>query len=129
MHHSIEVLDDLPVLIVRFEEGFGGSEDIKAYVHDLGQAYDSLEKKVYNITDTRNLSLTFDKVMEFLRVSMRDNQNLTRHPMKLGNIVVTSSSFYQAIIKGLRSATFGNMNIQVFESLDEALNWVRTQAA
>ncbi len=129
MNHTITVMDDLPVLLVQFERAFGSSEDIETYVNTLQEAYDALEKKVYNITDTRNLSLSFDKVMEFLRVSMRSNTSLTNHPMKLGNIVITSSGFYQAIITGLRSATFGNMNIQVFDSVDEALAWVREQAA
>lgn len=129
MKHSIEVMTDLPVVIVQFEEGFGSAEDIQAYVEEIGQTYETLDKKVYNITDTTNLNLTFDKVMEFLRVSMRSDYNLASHPMKLGNIVITTSTFYNAVIKGLRSASFGNMNIEVFDSVDAALKWVRERAA
>ncbi|MCA9915883.1 MAG: hypothetical protein KC496_21160, partial [Anaerolineae bacterium] len=66
MNHRITVMPDLPVLLVEFEEGFGTSEDIEAYVETLQEAYDNLDKKVYNITDTRSLQLSFDKVMEFL---------------------------------------------------------------
>ncbi len=129
MKYKIEVLSDLPVLITSFEEDFGSTEDIESYIAELVATYDSLDHKVYAITDTTNLKLTFDKVMEFLRVALRTDENLNRHPNKIGNIVITTSNFYQAVIKGLRTASFGNMQLEVFDSRESALSWVRDQAA
>jgi len=129
MNYSVEVLSDLPVMLVRFEAAFGTAEDIESYIQEVKSVYSNLDRKVYDLTDVTKLDLSFVKVMEFLRVVLRSENRIPENSMRLGSVVITTSHFQRAMIKGLRSATFGNIQIEVFDSLDAALTWVRAQAA
>ncbi|MCA9915146.1 MAG: hypothetical protein KC496_17445 [Anaerolineae bacterium] len=128
MNYSIEILNDPRVMHVTMHEGFQ-QEDFADHVRDVWRTLDSLEEPLYQIIDIRGVELSFDDVMEFLRVAVRGEHPLPSHPMNRGNLVVTDSRLYQLVIKGLRTASFGNISIHAYESLDAALHWVYRQAA
>ncbi len=128
MNYSIEILQDPHVMHVVMHEGFQQA-DFEAHVQDVWRTLDSLEEPLYQIIDIRAVMLEFDAVMEFLRIAVRGDKALPNHPMNRGNLVVTDNRLYQLVIQGLRTASFGNISIYAYNSLDAALDWVRKQAA
>lgn len=126
MNYSITLLEDPSVLMIRIAEDFSKA-DFEAHIKDVRAVFATLENPLYQIVDVRSVNLGFDDVMAFLHMSVRSEESITPHPMNLGNLIVTKNRFYQLVIQGLSKATFGAVRIQVFEAVDEALEWVRAQ--
>ncbi|MDX1995102.1 MAG: hypothetical protein SF029_22160 [bacterium] len=129
MSYSIEHFPELSVVVIDFGEDFGSVEEITAFASELNRLYNALSAPVYQIADVSRMKLDFEQAMDVIRLTVRSDKSIMKHPNNKGVVVVTTSRFYQLMIKGLNSAAFGMLKLQVFESLDAAMTWAREQAA
>jgi hypothetical protein len=126
MSYTVEILPALPVVLVTFGADFSGSEEINTYSSEMYDLFESLSEPVYIIVNVTDLNLNFDSALEFVQVSLRSDKSIARHQNIIETLVVTHSRFYQLMIKGLNTATFGNFSVKVFSSMKQALDWVQS---
>jgi hypothetical protein len=130
MAYKLELLADLPVLLLEFGDD-SAFEDLPME-KALDEVYDALEtaqSPLYHIVDTRNLKMTFNDIITSIQIGVKGGKATLKHPNLRQLIVISQSKAVAMATKGLNSVTFGNINTLVFESLEEALSYVRSQAA
>jgi hypothetical protein len=129
MSYTIEQFPELSLIVVSFGEDFGSIEETHRFVDELYDIYNGLPAPVHLIADVSRMKLDFEQAMDVIRLTVRGEKSLKKHPNNKGVVVVTTSRFYQLMIKGLNTAAFGMLKLQVFESMDAAMAWAREQAA
>ncbi|MEM6530801.1 MAG: hypothetical protein AAF653_21065, partial [Chloroflexota bacterium] len=68
-------------------------------------------------------------ILKGATIATREEKPVFQHPMIEHLVFVTTNRALQMAAKGLNTATFGNVSIDVFETLDEALAFARHDAA
>ena len=129
MSFTVEKRDDISAIIITFHTDFGGGRQIKRYVSEIVDLLDNCDGPVYQIVDSADLKLSFNDVMLMIKEAVTNKQVISNHPNSKGIVIVTNKRFYKMAAKGLNTRSFGHLKLEIFESLDEALNWVREQAA
>lgn len=126
MTYTIEKLPNEPILLQTFNPGFSMIKDGPASIEDATRLLDSLDEPVFFINDMSHSTPSFEEVLHGSNMTARQTQ-LFKHPMIRETIIVTSSSLMTLAVKGMNSATFGNLQMKVTRTLDEALEYTRTQ--
>ena len=129
MPFTLEKRNDVNVVIATFDAEFQGEDQIKAYAKDSRELYDGLDSPVYLIIDCTDLNFSFNDVMTMIKDGVLGEHTIVNHPMNKGISLITDKRFYQMAAKGLNTASFGNLQIEIFKTVDEAIAWVREQVA
>ena len=127
MSFSVETLPGEPIIVSTVYEDFSISDHIEEYMDQLVSMLDSQSEPVYYISDVGHLTLNLDDLVISTNASARGNKALLHHPNIRGTVIVTNSRLFKLAVKGLDSDIFGNVHIDVFETIGEALAFVRNQ--
>lgn len=129
MFYDLQRLPHLPVIIGSWFEGFTFPAEGEQFMQELYAQFDALPAPVFYILDLSQLhTITFDGLVKAASSGAREANSPLHHPMNRGTIIVTDKAIIQTAAKGLNSAPFGNVDVKLVESLDEALNYVRETA-
>jgi hypothetical protein len=123
-----EKLLNEPIVIVTLSEDYDFATEAAAGVQENLAFLDSLDEPVYYVTDTSAVDFDLGAVIEGSNLAARGTNPLFHHPNIRSVIYVTQSILSALAAKGMGSDAFGNLNIKVFGTLDEALAHVRTLA-
>jgi len=127
--YSIEHLPAENTFICRWEPDFSFSEHLKDFDNLAKQQLDGQTVPHYMIMIFGGLKLTFNDIITGASHATRGERPIFRHPKVKEVILVTTDSAIQFTARGMKSASFGNVDIRVFDTLDEALAYVREAAA
>lgn len=124
--YHFEKLDGEPILLSTMYNTYEMSTDAKESVRATFDVLSKLDEPVYYILDWRNLNpLSMEDIsVGAMSVALAENP-LFKHPQILGLVFVTSSDILSLAARGLNSAVYGNIKIDVFATVDEALRYVR----
>jgi hypothetical protein len=128
MTYQVERLQDLPALLVKFDEDDIVSEIIEKLIEKVFAIFEASEEPLYYITDARKLKMSFNDIMSSLQYTTRGSQAILKHPKMKQLVVISESKAIATTVKGLNSVSFGNINAIVFETLEAALQYVRQAA-
>jgi hypothetical protein len=126
MSYDLERLPDDPVILFKGYKDFGAPNELGQAVGDIMRLLDQQPEPVYLIQDER-LHRT-PNVEEMIIVGQAlawETRALYRHPMLAGVIIVTANEITQALYQGLNSEVFGHVQVELFDTPDEALAYVR----
>jgi hypothetical protein len=85
---------------------------------------DAAPEPVYWIVDARNSSLKVDEIILGASLVARGEHPLYHHRNIRQVIYVTSSQIMKLAAEGLSADAFGNVNIKLFDDLDQAMEYV-----
>ncbi len=130
MAYHIERLSDLPVIVISYEDHFLFSEHGADLAKDLLQTLDEQEEPLYFINQNPLSKMgSFNELLQAVNSVTRGERPLLKHPNLKKPIWITTSRLAVTVAAGLNTVTFGNVEVLVFSTLDEALSWVRAHAA
>lgn len=87
------------------------------------------QEPVFYILDLSRLrTISMEGVMKSAEAASQSPNSNLRHPMNRCNIMVSKESIIQLAAKGMSSPKFGNIEIKLFETLDEALEYVKNES-
>ena len=89
----------------------------------------SLEEPIYYIYDLSEAQLNLAEVVIGANRGAGSSSSTLRHPIVKEVLVITRSSLIKLAAKGLNTEVFGFVPVSVFETLDEALEYARSQIA
>lgn len=78
------------------------------------------------IVDMRNLAFSFDSLMKNMNVVSREHP-IFGHPMLRETLIVTADPVITRAVKGLNSPAFGNLELKVFPTMDDATDYIDSQ--
>ncbi|MCA9895011.1 MAG: STAS/SEC14 domain-containing protein [Anaerolineae bacterium] len=128
-NYVIECLLDLPVVMVTYQPGYGGDEDIAAFADAVIDVFENLDYKAYLMFNMSSAKLSFNDIMQSAQRILRSENSPIKHPNFIALGMITDSKMFRTVAKGLNSAAFGNIKVQVFATRDEALAWARMENA
>jgi hypothetical protein len=83
--------------------------------------------RIVAVSDLRNVRLDFEDILAGGSiVRSGDGKAFVNHPKLLKSMVVFNNRVMEMTVKGLSSATFGSLDIPLFQSVEEALNAARS---
>ena len=71
-------------------------------------------------------TISIEGIMEVAHSGAKDLASSHRHPMNRETILVSQETVVKLAVKGVASAAFGYMKIKLFETLDEALEYIKS---
>lgn len=125
MTFTVEKLSGLPAILLTLSAKY----DIEAdFPHSYAQVYDLLEnatEPVYYITDMTEATFDLQAIMVAASKTSRDSKGTFRHPNVKAVMLISQDAAVHYGVQGLRTETFGNINAMAFNTVDEALAYIR----
>ena len=121
MYYHIEKLPGKPIIIAALQADFKIANDWEEFISKLMALLDDQPEPVFYISDLRQASFSFDDLLTGTNLATRGSSAVLKHPNVRENLVITTSSMLKLAAKGLNSVTFGNIDVKVFDSVEEAL--------
>jgi hypothetical protein len=126
MAYTFETLDEGQIILFTAGEDFNLKADGARYVQGLLELSQAGPDRIIAISDMRNISLDFDDLMASSTLARNDDTKaFLSNPKLIKSLVVINSRVMELLVKGLSSATFGSLDLPVFQTVEEALNAAR----
>lgn len=128
MTYTIELFSDEPILYCSFHHDFDFDNEISKLIDQSNAALDAVPEPVYLIADTLAYQFSISDVITGASLTTRGEKPPFFHPNVRKVIWVLDSKLMELTAKGLNSPAFGNLEIEVFSTLEEALDYCRSYA-
>lgn len=129
MKYDVKKLPDLPVVLGIWYEGFKFVNDGADYALAANAVLDEQSEPVFYIIDLSDLkTISVEGVTETANSGAQNMKSSYRHPMRKEMILVSQEKIVKMAVTGARTATFGNLKVKLFDTLDEALAYVKENA-
>jgi hypothetical protein len=129
MSYTVKKLPGEPILISVMGEAYDIGRDASASAQQLLDLLETLDVPVFLVADMREIRANFGDVVAGLGAATRGEAAVFRHPNIREVVVVTTSDLLGMAAKALGQLQYGGLRASVFETLDEALAYVRDRVA
>ena len=129
MTFNNELLQVDNTLISTWYADFNFKTDIKAFIEEIEVILDAQSAPIYLVHEFQDTKLSLSDIISGASMASRGEASVFHHDMVTQVIFVTQSRTLQLAAKGLNTVSFGNVDVKVFETLDEALDFIRSEAA
>lgn len=126
MPYHIEMLPDAPVLIVNFGQDFSAADEMSNMLVELHTLINNHPEPVMIINDLRHTHWSMEDVIQSANLARQRDLSLFHHPNVRGIVGVSDSKLIQISAKGLNHDIFGGLKLPVFDTLEAAIDYVRT---
>jgi hypothetical protein len=128
MPYTIEKIPDAPIVIMVREQA-KGVDELPEVIEAVTAVLDAQAEPVYLILDIHAMELGIDELTSAATRGARGPSAVMHHPKIRENLVVSGKTLVKLAMQGLRTATFGNVKVRVFDSQENALAFCREQIA
>lgn len=125
MTYTVKKLPDQPVLILTLLQGYDITRDFPQSYAEVYRFLETTDEPVYYIVDLSETAIDMNLILEGIKRTSVNTRGTFRHPMTRGVIFVTPDAIAGSVAAGLSHETFGNIEARVFDSLDDALDYVQ----
>ncbi len=125
MSFNIEMLPDEPIILMTVYTDFDPEHDMPVIESQLREMLDAAETTLDFVLNFSQVSLSLDQVISIINSVTRGENPLLHHPNMGKQARVTSNRMIQLAAKGLNSKAFGFLSVNVFETVDDALEYIR----
>lgn len=108
------------VIVVAWFEDFDSKTEFEPYNKELKSLLDQIDQPVGVIFDMTRSKLGIEDVISAANSARREDAAV-KHPNVSKMVVVAHNKLIQTAAKGMNSLTFGNMNMDVVATREEAI--------
>jgi hypothetical protein len=126
MNYSVEVLPGEPIILMCLYAEARVSEDMSRSSVEVKALLDQAAEPVFLIMDMSKMTISLNDIILGSNMGTRSEQPLNRHPQLREMLFVSPSALVKLAVKGLNTVTFGNLEFKVFDTVDDALTYVRS---
>ncbi len=126
--YVIEMHPDLPIMMTKFEEDFVFMHDGLPYSADVKAFLDMQTSPIFYVFDLSAWHLmSFEEMMLAAAQAAKGKQSNFHHPMNRHTLIVTNNNLVSNSAEGMKSPAYGEVKIKVFNSVDDALNFAKSE--
>ena len=126
MYFDVKKMPDAPVVIGSWLEGFKFVDHGAQYAKEANAVLDEQTTPVFYIIDMSQLqTISVEGIVEVAHTGANVFTSNHRHPMNRETILISKKSIVKLAVKGVASSAFGNMKIKLFETLEEAIEYIK----
>jgi hypothetical protein len=129
MSTETTLLPGEPIILHKLDATFSLAKDMIPDSERVTKLLDSSQQPLYLIVDLTDVKLNFSDLVASMATATKGGKAVLRHPNIKQIIAVTTSDLLALGAKALKQAQYGQLEAQVFSSLDEALTYVRQAIA
>lgn len=122
---TIEKLQDEPIIVWSTLDEWDWERDMPEASHQVARTLDAQTAPVFWVSDIRNASMSLDEAIFTANFLAKDTK-FHEHVNIREILIVTPNMFVKLAAKGLKSASFGNMPVRVFDTFEEAVAYARS---
>jgi hypothetical protein len=131
MPFNVERLGSESIIVLTISGAFGASSDLheyKAAIAKIGQLAAEIPGSVYRITDASAAQIGFGELVQALGEARSGEKGSVSDP-RMKSVFVATHELVQLAGESLRQAQYGQLDIKLCESLDQAIAYAREQLA
>lgn len=128
-HFTTQKLPNEPIILSVMSEDYAISQNMSETDSVIVGLLDASPEKLFVISDISKVSFSFDDVIQGSSQGARGANPPWHHPKAWKTIFVTPSKMVRLAAAGLKTMAFGNLEVMVFDTLDEALAYCRAEIA
>lgn len=128
MSFTIEVFPDEPILLCTFHQDFDMIGSLTLLSDQCNEALDAASEPLYMISDTLAYTFSVTALIAGANAATKGIKPPFFHPNVRKVVWVTDSRLLELGARGMNSPAFGNIDIEVFHTLEEALEYCRSGA-
>lgn len=114
-------------IIVEYGEDYDVELEIESSIADGIKIYDSLGSPIFVILDFTKTKMDLQDVIVGANVATREGDSPFSHPNVRQTLFVTKDRALKLSTKGMKHEIFGGHNLPAFESIENALAYVRSK--
>jgi len=123
--YSVEKLQDEPIVMVKLFEADRLEPSMPTTGAEVIAVLDAVSEPVFLILDMGNIRISLEHLVSSTSRAIRVDQFLT-HPNVREILDVTTNPMLRLAAKGMESKVFGRLKAQVFDTVEEALEYARS---
>jgi hypothetical protein len=124
MTYSVEKLHGQPIVLFTASDDYSITNELMQSIVDAEQVISVQREPVYYIQDLRAITIAdMDEYIMGSNALNRGDSPLYHHPKIKKVISVTADDTLKMAFEGMQSALFGNTDVLIFDTLDEALDF------
>ncbi|HML24145.1 MAG TPA: hypothetical protein PKD09_21000 [Aggregatilinea sp.] len=127
MTYQYQQFPNEPIIVSTLLPSYRVEIDALSYSSDGKALLDKVSQPVFFIEDFTRSTLDMQDLAYGASVVAKDPTSLLRHPNIRQILYVTDSEIMRLSASGMNNEVFGNLKIQVFDTLQEALAYARSQ--
>lgn len=124
MGYKIEALPGESIIVETWDADFKAEIDGPRASQEMIRMMETLKKSVVVIVDMRAVDLTLDDIMNMAQAATSKTAP-GRHPLQRRRIIVTDDTVVSMAAKGLDSAVFNHLVVDIATSMEDALKMAR----
>lgn len=122
---TVKKLPDEPIVIVSVSGSVADLSDSERDHAQMSSVLNAVSKPVFFIFDMSSAQIDVDNVLLGSRDAYFGAGATLKHPNIREVLLVSNNPLLELASKGLDSELFGNIKVQRFQTLDEALGYAR----
>jgi hypothetical protein len=126
MSFTVQMLADAPVLLLTLSAEYDLFTDFPKSYQAVSEVLDKASEPVYYVMDVSAVSFDMNIIIQAASDTSQTSQGTFHHPNVKSVLLVSSEEVIHAAAEGLRTDVYGNVRVQTFYSLDEALGYARS---
>lgn len=119
--HNITRMPEYNTYVITLHEGWDTPEEINARTADIQRILQEAEEPVRFIMDASRIPITIEGLILSANQVARGPNAPFHHLMCKEIALVMPERIAQFITRGLQTATFGNLNVSVYPTIEQAL--------
>jgi hypothetical protein len=128
MSYTIEKLRGEPILVNILHEDFRFGSKSQTNAHDeVIRILDDAPEPLFMIIDMSQVSMDFVSLMSNANTATRGVSPILHHPKIRRTIIVSNDLIIKLSVQGMDSPIFGNVSMMLFSTLDEAIDYARSE--
>lgn len=127
MSYEVSLLPDEPIILVVWHEDFVLTVDLIPAIKEMHQLLDSVTEPYYMISDSTRPTIRFDDLLVGAYYAVKGPNPIFKHPNFAGITLISHQKFAEIMAKGMKTATFGYMDVPVVHTMEEALAVARNR--
>lgn len=122
------VLNDNPkTIVVLCQPGLDVTTELETMVSEILEVAEQQDQPSVLVVDLHIIEFRLDDMIMAANRARKGEKSVFRHPMISKVIFISQSKLVQLSARGLNSATFGNLHVDVYPSVDAALNDLQSE--
>jgi hypothetical protein len=123
--YTIEQIPQEPIYVTIMTADYSVTHDQVHSTADGRAILEAVDEPVYWVVDVTQISISLDDIIASSNRGARGEEPLWHHPMIKEFIFVSPNMLVKLAAKGLNSEIFGNLNITVCDTLEQAIEECR----
>ncbi len=125
MSYSLQALPNEPIIYLTVSENYDPIKEMRQIGEELIQLLNTQPAPCYFIDDISKAKFNFEAIVVSANYVTREENAPLQHPNIYKVLFIATNEGAKTIARGLTTTTFGNVPLEIFDTVEEAFAYAR----